>query len=102
MERYIPLVHDDEKTADNSTGNRIGIELAYSRDKHSPGDTTEEAIHIGVDSFPCKNVRNKRLSSSERRTLCPKLDASQCVTEDFDIGDQPENLIGDPRTCDYW
>lgn len=28
---YIPLIHDDEKSADDGSSDGVGIELAYSR-----------------------------------------------------------------------
>ena len=52
MEVLSPLVHDDEKPADDSTGRNVWVQLAYPGDKHGPGYTTEEPAYVRVNGSP--------------------------------------------------
>ena len=43
----VPLIHDDEESADDGSRNGIGIELANTSDKHRPRHSSQEAVDIG-------------------------------------------------------
>jgi hypothetical protein len=47
----VPLVHDDEEPADDSTSRNVWVQLAYSRHKYGPTYATEESAYVGVDGF---------------------------------------------------
>ena len=45
----LPLVHDDEESADDSTGRNIWIQLTYPGNKHGPCYTTKEPAYVGIN-----------------------------------------------------
>jgi hypothetical protein len=56
----LPLVHDDEKAADNSTGRNVWVQLTYPCHEHGPSYTAEEPAYVGIYGSPyCFNVSTR-------------------------------------------
>jgi len=50
--RDLPLVHDDEEPANNSTSRNTWVQLTYPGNKHGPSHTTKEPAYVGIDGSP--------------------------------------------------
>ena len=51
-----PLRREDIKSTNNCASDGIGVKLAYTRNEYSPGHSTEESGHLGVD----RSSRNRK------------------------------------------
>ena len=47
--KNLPAVHDDKESANDGTSNGIRIQLTDPSDQHSPCNSAQETIHVGID-----------------------------------------------------